>query len=47
MNPTITLATARRIITQLRHDHRTVAMMILVPTLVMILPLDPSSPPTG
>jgi ABC-2 type transport system permease protein len=37
MNPTITLATARRIMSQLRHDHRTVAMMVLVPTLVMVL----------
>jgi ABC-2 type transport system permease protein len=37
MNPAITLATARRILTQLRHDHRTVALMVLVPTLVMIL----------
>ncbi|MBP2707289.1 ABC transporter permease [Microbispora sp. RL4-1S] len=37
MNPSITLATARRILTQLRHDHRTVALMTLVPTLVMIL----------
>jgi ABC-2 type transport system permease protein len=37
MNPAITLATARRIMTQLRHDHRTVALMALVPTLVMIL----------
>ncbi|GAA4589603.1 ABC transporter permease [Planotetraspora phitsanulokensis] len=37
MNPAITLATARRILTQLRHDHRTVALMALVPTLVIIL----------
>jgi ABC-2 type transport system permease protein len=37
MNPAITLATARRILTQLRHDHRTVALMVLVPTLVMVL----------
>jgi ABC-2 type transport system permease protein len=37
MNPAITLATARRIMAQLRHDHRTVALMVLVPTLVMIL----------
>jgi ABC-2 type transport system permease protein len=37
MNATLTLATARRILTQLRHDHRTVALMILVPSLLMIL----------
>ncbi|GAA5074853.1 ABC-2 type transport system permease protein [Thermocatellispora tengchongensis] len=37
MNVSITLATARRIMTQLRHDHRTVALMLLVPSLVMIL----------
>lgn len=37
MNVTFTLATARRILTQLRHDHRTVAMMVLVPSLLMVL----------
>jgi ABC-2 type transport system permease protein len=37
MNATFTLATSRRILTQLRHDHRTVAMMVLVPSLLMIL----------
>ncbi|GIH90920.1 ABC transporter permease [Planobispora siamensis] len=37
MSVQITLATARRILTQLRHDHRTVALMVLVPTLVMVL----------
>jgi ABC-2 type transport system permease protein len=37
MNATLTLATARRILTQLRHDHRTVAMMVLVPSLLLIL----------
>jgi ABC-2 type transport system permease protein len=37
MNLAITFATARRILTQLRHDHRTVALMALVPTLVIIL----------
>jgi ABC-2 type transport system permease protein len=31
------LATARRILTQLRHDHRTVALMILLPSLLLIL----------
>ncbi|MER6810987.1 ABC transporter permease [Spirillospora sp. NPDC000708] len=37
MNPAITLATARRILTQLRHDHRTVALLVVVPSLLMIL----------
>jgi ABC-2 type transport system permease protein len=37
MNATFALATARRILTQLRHDRRTVAMMVLVPSLLMIL----------
>jgi ABC-2 type transport system permease protein len=37
VNMTFALATARRILTQLRHDHRTVAMMVLVPSLLMIL----------
>ncbi|GAA0968502.1 ABC transporter permease [Acrocarpospora macrocephala] len=37
MNATITLATARRIMSQLRNDRRTVALMVLVPTLVMVL----------
>nr|WP_166640454.1 ABC transporter permease [Amycolatopsis sp. SID8362] len=33
----MTLATTRRILTQLRHDPRTVVMLILVPTLLMVL----------
>jgi ABC-2 type transport system permease protein len=37
MNVTFALATAGRILTQLRHDHRTVAMMVLVPSLLMVL----------
>ncbi|WP_433329708.1 ABC transporter permease [Spirillospora sp. CA-294931] len=37
MNLTITLATTRRILAQLRHDHRTIAMMVVVPALLMIL----------
>ncbi len=37
MNVTFALATARRILTQLRHDRRPVAMMVLVPSLLMIL----------
>jgi ABC-2 type transport system permease protein len=31
------VATAKRILTQLRHDHRTVALMILLPSLLLIL----------
>jgi ABC-2 type transport system permease protein len=37
MNPTLTLATARRILAQLRHDPRTVVMLVLVPSLLMVL----------
>jgi ABC-2 type transport system permease protein len=37
MNATFTLATARRILTQLRHDPRTVVMLVLVPSLLMVL----------
>ncbi len=37
MNPAITLATARRLLTQLRHDHRTVALLFGVPVLLMVL----------
>ena len=37
MNPALTLATTRRILTQLRHDPRTVVMLVLVPMLLMIL----------
>jgi len=33
----ITWATARRVLTQLSHDHRTVALLILVPSLLMVL----------
>jgi len=37
LNATLMTATARRILTQLRHDHRTVALMVLVPSLLMVL----------
>jgi ABC-2 type transport system permease protein len=37
VNMTFALATARRIITQLRHDRRTVVMLVLVPSLLMFL----------
>jgi ABC-2 type transport system permease protein len=33
----VTLATMRRILSQLRHDHRTVALIVGVPSLLMIL----------
>ncbi|MCA0336366.1 MAG: ABC transporter permease [Actinobacteria bacterium] len=35
MNPRITLATAGRILRQLRHDHRTVALMLVVPCVLL------------
>lgn len=37
MTITFTLATARRILSQLRHDPRTVAMLVLMPSLLMVL----------
>ncbi|MEU8796240.1 ABC transporter permease [Spirillospora sp. NPDC048819] len=37
MNLAITLATTRRILAQLKHDHRTLALLIGVPALLMIL----------
>ncbi|GAC1319141.1 MAG: ABC transporter permease [Chloroflexota bacterium] len=37
MNPVITWATSRRILTQLRHDRQTLALMLLVPPILMIL----------
>ena len=37
MNVTITLATTRRILAQLQHDKRTIALMVGVPSLLMIL----------
>ena len=37
MNAAFTLATARRILTQLRHDPRTVVMLAVVPSLLMVL----------
>ncbi len=37
MSVAITLATARRILIQLRHDPRTIAMLLAVPTLLMVL----------
>jgi ABC-2 type transport system permease protein len=37
MSLSITLATSRRILSQLRHDHRTVGLIVGVPSLLMIL----------
>jgi ABC-2 type transport system permease protein len=37
MNPTRTLATARRALAQLRHDPRTLALLIVVPCVLMTL----------
>ncbi|NDU72497.1 ABC transporter permease [Actinomadura sp. DSM 109109] len=37
MSAAITFATTRRILAQLRHDHRTLALLVGVPTLLMIL----------
>ncbi|HVV76729.1 MAG TPA: ABC transporter permease [Mycobacteriales bacterium] len=37
MSPRMLAATARRVLAQLRHDPRSVALMVLVPTLLMIL----------
>ncbi|MGB2951117.1 ABC transporter permease [Rhodococcus sp. BGS-1C] len=53
MNPHIYTATSTRILRQLRADHRTVAMILMVPSLLMTLlyflyqevPLTPGKPP--
>ncbi|WP_129665491.1 ABC transporter permease [Phytoactinopolyspora endophytica] len=37
MNARITFATARRVLTQLRHDPRTVAMLLVIPCLLIAL----------
>jgi ABC-2 type transport system permease protein len=37
LNWTLTRATARRVLAQLRHDPRTIVMMLAVPTVLMIL----------
>ncbi|KAA2256534.1 ABC transporter permease [Solihabitans fulvus] len=37
MNPAIVLATARRILAQLRHDPRTVVLMVILPSLLLVL----------
>ncbi|MEO5834964.1 MAG: ABC transporter permease [Nakamurella sp.] len=37
MNPTVTLGTATRVLTQLRHDPRTIALLVLVPSALLIM----------
>src|SRR5690625_1333781 len=37
MSPRITVATSRRVLTQLRHDPRTIAMMLIVPGVLLSL----------
>ena len=37
MTPRITLATAGRVLAQLRHDHRTLAMLLFVPAVLLTL----------
>lgn len=37
MNPRLTLATAARVLAQIRHDHRTMALLVGVPSLLMTL----------
>ena len=37
MSPRITLAVARRVLTQLRHDHRTLALLLVMPCVVLSL----------
>ncbi|MGI8528002.1 MAG: ABC transporter permease [Geodermatophilaceae bacterium] len=37
MNPRMTFATAGRVLAQLRHDHRTIALLLVVPCLLIAL----------
>ena len=37
MSPAVTLAVARRVLTQLLRDHRTLAMMLVVPCVLLTL----------
>jgi ABC-2 type transport system permease protein len=37
MTPRITLAVTRRVLLQIRHDHRTLAMLVVVPSLILTL----------
>lgn len=50
MSPRVTLAVTRRVLTQLRRDHRTLVMLLVVPCLLMTLLWwmfdEPEGPPT-
>ena len=35
LSPRLTTATAGRVLRQLRHDHRTIAMMLVLPSLLL------------
>ena len=35
LSPRLTAATAGRVLRQLRHDHRTIAMMLVLPSLLL------------
>ena len=35
LSPRLTAATTGRVLRQLRHDHRTIAMMVLLPSLLL------------
>lgn len=37
MSPKLTLITARRVLMQIRHDRRTVALLLITPTLLLVL----------
>ncbi len=37
MNPRRTLATSRRVLQQLRHDHRTIGLIVVVPSLMLVV----------
>jgi ABC-2 type transport system permease protein len=37
VSPTVTLATVRRVLGQLRHDHRTVALLLVFPAVLMVI----------
>jgi ABC-2 type transport system permease protein len=37
MSPRITLAVAKRVLLQIRHDHRTLAMLVVLPSLILAL----------
>ncbi|HEY0168171.1 MAG TPA: hypothetical protein VGB75_14100 [Jatrophihabitans sp.] len=37
MNPAVAAATARRVLRQLRGDHRTLALLVVAPSVLMIL----------